>query len=539
MAKPYKEGIGWCIREQYKNHEIYISGCKTPGALSKKLNARRTAIDKNKLPVGMGPDRTTVAQALQDYAMNRLPFMKGAVQEARRMNHYLRYAGLQLLVVTKLENSTTPNPEKTKTGQGAYFEVKLAPHKSERDIVGSLQAHRRHQLTQNARTEKYRAVIATTAVGEVTRQLLQDFIYALMRDRNAASTIALERSMLRVLFYHAHATWHWSELQDNPATELKMPRVDNERKRVLSDVEKELLDAAILDCRNSMVGPVIQLLRETAMRATEPLEKACWRDVDWTRRVLTLHDPKEGGKSEVPLSPGALQALRELGPGEPGEPIVTISYESLRAAWNRACERAGISNLNIHDLRRTAATKMGLKTGNIFLVQALTRHKTIAMVQRYVCVGADDAVKALHAPEMPPQALPATTQVLQAQQEHSTQSPAAPAQPAPPAPQALYTMEQMQTMAEVAAKAAVAHMTGAFQAQAAAAQTPISPSQPEASPSVEVVNGMAEAQDRMPPQDDDVLLSAARGNVVPLNRHAGRPQGAGSPVAAMSRKMPL
>jgi hypothetical protein len=98
MAKPYKEGIGWCIREQYQNREIYISGCKTIGALNSKVNERRTAIDKNQLPVGKGPERTTVAQALQDYAMDRLPFMKGAVQEARRMNHYLRYAGLQLLV---------------------------------------------------------------------------------------------------------------------------------------------------------------------------------------------------------------------------------------------------------------------------------------------------------------------------------------------------------------------------------------------------------------------------------------------------------
>lgn len=511
MASPYKEGIGWCIREFYKSHEIYISGCATRGALTKKLNARRTAIDRNALPVGMGPDRTTVAQALQDYAMARLPFMKGAVQEARRMNHYLRYAGLQLLVVTKLQGASTPNPEKTKTGQGAYFDVTLAPHTTQRDIVRSLQAHRRHQLTQNARTEKYRAVIATTPVGKVTRKLLQDFIYAMMRDRNAASTIALERSMLRVLFFHAHSTWHWTELQDNPATELKMPRVDNERKRVLSDEEKTLLDTAIADCRNGMVGPVIRLLSETAMRATEPLEKACWRDVDWKRCILTLHDPKEGGDSEVPLSPGALQALRDLGPGEPDAPIVTITYESLRAAWTRACERAGIADLHIHDLRRTAGTRMALKTGNIFLVQALTRHKTIAMVQRYVQVGADDAVKALHAQEAPQPAAPAAKPALQEPAKSNMSSLAE-------AP-ALYTLEQLQTMAEAAAKAAVAQMTGAMEAQADA-QRPM-PAQLVASRSKNgAIDAFAEEQACLPPQTPFNPIPAGNANVFPLLRNA-------------------
>ena len=44
---------------------------------------------------------------------------------------------------------------------------------------------------------------------------------------------------------------------------------------------------------------------------------------------------------------------------------------------------------------------MALKTANIFLVQALTGHKTLQMVERYVNVKAADAVKVLHAPDAP------------------------------------------------------------------------------------------------------------------------------------------
>jgi len=104
----------------------------------------------------------------------------------------------------------------------------------------------------------------------------------------------------------------------------------------------------------------------------------------------------------VPLSPKAIEALRELARlnlPEPEAPIVQMSYESLKAAWKRACERAGITDLRIHDLRHTAATRMALRSGNIFLVKALTGHKTLSQLERYVNVKASDVVALLHASE--------------------------------------------------------------------------------------------------------------------------------------------
>lgn len=117
--------------------------------------------------------------------------------------------------------------------------------------------------------------------------------------------------------------------------------------------------------------------------------------MDWERRVIKLRDSK-GGKRDVPLSPAAIEALKALESGADHEPVVRISYESMRAAWRRAGERAGIKNLKIHDLRHTAATRMALKTGNVFLVRALTGHKTMEMLARYVNVTADDVVDVMH-----------------------------------------------------------------------------------------------------------------------------------------------
>lgn len=394
-SQPYLHGKGWAIRRSYKGRSIFLSGFKTPAALKKELNRRLTSIDNNELPVGAGAPKTSLAQALQDYGMARLPFLKGAEQEARRINAYLRPAGLRLLNVEPLPNQVdVPG----KSGKGAHFQVTLVPHSDERVIPKGLGAHRKALLNANAKSDKRRAVLASTAMADVTRDDVQGFIDQLSADGSAPATVGLERSVLRVVFNYAFVTWKWTELQDNPASRIKMPPVNNARSRVLSYDEQAMLDQALKDCRNQLVEPTLVLLRETAMRASEPLEEATWKDVNWSRNVLKLRDGKTGQR-EVPLSPlaiEALQTLHRMNPDEADGRIIRMSYEALKGAWRRALERAGIDDLHIHDLRHTAATRMALETGNIFLVKVLGGWKNWDMLDRYVNVGPDDVVKVMH-----------------------------------------------------------------------------------------------------------------------------------------------
>lgn len=86
-------------------------------------------------------------------------WLKGAVQEAVRINRYLRGEGLASMVTPR-----TPTPEDAgaETGAGTYFEVSLEPPTLERVIPNGLTQYRKAQLTMNARTEKNRAVLAGT-----------------------------------------------------------------------------------------------------------------------------------------------------------------------------------------------------------------------------------------------------------------------------------------------------------------------------------------------------------------------------------------
>ncbi len=47
-----------------------------------------------------------------------------------------------------------------------------------------------------------------------------------------------------------------------------------------------------------------------------------------------------------------------------------MSYEALKAAWIRACKRAGITDLRVNDLRHTAATRMGAYRYSSFILAA-------------------------------------------------------------------------------------------------------------------------------------------------------------------------
>jgi len=461
-AAPYKEGKGWAMRSRYKNHDIYVSGKKTEGAARKAVETEQTTIDRRGAPKGRGPNQTTAAQAMQDYAMKRLPFKKGAVQEAVRLNHYLRAAHLATLVVTPHVATVPMAPPRRATKPGksdnqkkthTYFDVTLEPAGAERRVANGLHAHRNAQMTKTANARKHRAVLSTKTMGSITRDDMQEYMDALRREGAAPATMQLERSLWRVLFNHAHSKWGWVSLFDNPATDLVMPQVDNERKRVMSMEEQGLMDAALATCRNAMVPPLVALLRETSMRSSEPLHRAFWVDVDWERKILNLQDSKSR-KREVPLSPLALQALRDLEPGEGHEPLLKISYEALKAAWQRACERAGVTDLILHDLRRTAATRLALKTGSRYLVKALLGNKTDIMVDRYVQVGASDVVAVLHAPEQPEPTLEQCEAV-------NPQAPPAPLQsalaPAGETIQKSYTLDDMNAIARQAADAAIAN----------------------------------------------------------------------------------
>jgi len=395
MAKPYKDGKGWAVRMRIKGQDIYISGFATEAAAKKGETEKRQALAKVGKPKGLGPWRTSVGQALQDYGRERLPFLQGGKHDANRINRYLRTLGLDLLKLTERVPEDGKDADK-----GPYWTVELVPCPDKHSVPKGLRQHRDKQARRSAGSDKHRALLARTMMADVAPYHVQSLIDAMKDERYGGSTIELERSLLRTLFNHARNGWWWPEPLCNPTTKLKMLEFDNKRTRVLTNAEWNRLSAALKLGKNRFVPPAIALLLVTTMRVSEALLRARWEAVDLDRCILKLGRAK-GGKREVPLCPEAVEILRRLmewaGEPDPSARILPISYDRLKAAWNRACARAGIEDAHIHDLRHTGATHYAMQyNGNVFILKGITGHKTDSQLSRYVNISTDDIAQMMH-----------------------------------------------------------------------------------------------------------------------------------------------
>jgi len=392
MAKAYLEGRGWAVRVRVRGEDIYLSGFNTQAEAERAARQQSAAVLSDGKPEHSDPRRTTLAQAMLAYGDERLPFLKGARQDAQRLNAYLRLAGGETLVAQSLG----PDDRQRSNARVLHARIARVPRSASRSIVASLREHRQSQLDKARNTTRARRELARMVVADITPREVLRLVNAMAEDGFSAATIGLEIAQLKRVFNHAAKVWLWTRPARNPAAGLLLPKVDNQRDRVMTRAEWRRICAALDDYGDPRVAAAVGLLLETGMRSSEPLQRAAWDDVDWSRSVLRLRDAKAGSR-DVPLSPLAVNLLRALQRGSTSERLIPLSYEALKAAWKRVCVRADVEGLNLHDLRHTAATRFALEfSGNKFVLKALTGHKTDSQLERYVNVKADDVVDLMH-----------------------------------------------------------------------------------------------------------------------------------------------
>lgn len=389
LPTPFQEKKGtWAFRIQRNHEREYFGGYKNKTEATRALATMVTDHAQNDRPAGQGPHKTPLAVALSDYALQCLPFKKGARQEANRINRYLRACNLPILKLEPID-SESGSVKATMRGeskqQSTYFRVFLQPEE-ERIIKKSLRAHRAKLAAESPQTSGLRAQLARTMMADVSSSMVQALVSTMGAEDYSASTIHLEIALLRVCFEHARINWKWPRPQVNPAKGIDLPLVDNQREQILTEDDWKKVSGLLRTYDNPYVLPLVSIMLETAMRSCEPLTKLRWRNIDWDRRVIKLENSKTGARS-VPLGPGALLILRTMSeclqPVQPDGLVFPLTYEAFKKAWSTACKKAGVANIKPHDLRHTSATRWALVfNGNLSHLQNITGHKTISMLMR-------------------------------------------------------------------------------------------------------------------------------------------------------------
>jgi len=206
-------------------------------------------------------------------------------------------------------------------------------------------------------------------------------------ERRSNSTVNRYMTALGNAFTVATNEWEWME--ENPMRKISKLSEPRGRVRFLDDEERERLLEACKASASPDLHMLVVLALSTGARHGE-LINLRWSDVDWQRRVITLHDTKNKERRLLPLAHYALHLMEEHNkvrniasdlvfpsPSHPMKP-----WDS-RSSWLSALEKANIQNFRFHDLRHSCASYLAMNGASLAEIAEVLGHKTLQMVKRY------------------------------------------------------------------------------------------------------------------------------------------------------------
>lgn len=201
------------------------------------------------------------------------------------------------------------------------------------------------------------------------------------------ATIKRQFTPLRHMFRHAHDEWD-IPLQDNPLSKVRFTGADNRRERRLRAGELDRLFVAGNKTRNPLLVPIIMFALETAMRRGEILALRL-HDIDLERHSAIIRESKNGHSRTIPLSAAATAILTNatscMSNDEKAKNgrLFPITPVALRLAWDRLTKRAVIDDLNFHDLRHEAISRLFELGLTVPEVASISGHRDMRMLFRY------------------------------------------------------------------------------------------------------------------------------------------------------------
>jgi len=190
------------------------------------------------------------------------------------------------------------------------------------------------------------------------------------------------RSLKRQLSVLSHvfvvARRNWKLPVGNPTRNLIIPASSPRRQRRLVAGEGALLHVELARTRNPYLLPILLIAKETSMRRGE-IVNLKWADVG--EDYLQIPISKNGESRTIAMSAKVKAVLLRV--PQVDDRIFPVSASAVTQAWRRLVKRAGIEDLNFHDLRHEAISRffeLGLSAPE---VQSMSGHRDMRMLYSY------------------------------------------------------------------------------------------------------------------------------------------------------------
>ena len=221
-------------------------------------------------------------------------------------------------------------------------------------------------------------------LAQITPSYISGYVSQRRSEKASASSINKELAFSKHAYNLAIRRWEW--VSDNPFTRISMEKLPQQRIRYLTREEFDRLYQAA----NDRLKPIILFAVNTGVRQDNILSLK-WDSIDLHRGVFTLPHTKNGERLGLPMNKTVKELLTELnkvrhinGDYVFSSKVGTKLDASKVDKWFRqALKTAGITDFRFHDLRHTFASWLSQGDVNIYKVQRLLGHRTIAMTMRY------------------------------------------------------------------------------------------------------------------------------------------------------------
>lgn len=385
----------------YKHRDGGLQACANVGGRRKKKNFPETkkkqawswihemekVLAKPTEPLLGGPRKVTLGALLHRYAELYTFSKKSRTSELSRINRYLVACGLP-----------APQPAGNGLSLGtADVSRHESPRRRRPGLPRTFAEFATKRRANRAKSNALRQELARTVVAEIDKAKLRTFVATMQSEGLAASTIRLEMALLKHAFNMAINEWAWEDFV-NPLVGFKLPKAAPPREVTFASDDERRLRTELARSDSPYLLPYLELAIETTQRRGSLL-KLEWSNVDLARREAIFHDTKSGYNVTVPLTRRAQAVLMRIPRQEDDPRVLPISADSLDAAWDRACERAGLAGLRKHDMRHVGSTRHAKRLRSTTMLMQITGHRTLSMVQRYVKFMTDDVLEALDATE--------------------------------------------------------------------------------------------------------------------------------------------
>ena len=194
--------------------------------------------------------------------------------------------------------------------------------------------------------------------------------------------------LMKSSFNIANNTLEIIDLPRNPIAGIPLFE-ESPRERYLSNDELARLLPVLDNAEGRLTQParIVKYLILTGLRISECFH-CRWDEIDFSTNLMHISGSRSKNhvSASVPLSTTAIKILNECDKSVPypfANPQTGLPYVSIKRSFKTLMDRANISDVTAHDLRRTAGSLILSSGGSLIQVQRLLRHQSYTTTDRH------------------------------------------------------------------------------------------------------------------------------------------------------------